>query len=225
MIAFPLVLLALLLPVAGSAQQQHCLSQPKVVVLNADVVATAEICHASDRAITFLAQFDLTPIRTISFKVNEQQIDHHAGNIYGNYDSRNEVIQIMSYAAIQKGATRPMIFGEHFDKVHYSAAIAHEIAHAVVQQNINRKLLNSAAQEYLAYVTQLAVLPAERRTVIIKAMDVGPWTSGDSISDIYMAMNPGKFAVKSYLHLTTMAEPGSFILILLNSNWLYINVP
>ncbi len=48
--------------------------------------------------------------------------------------------------------------------------------------------------------------------------------SGDAISDIYMALEPGKFAVKSYKHLTTSEDPRAFIDILLNSKWFYVYI-
>ena len=222
---FLFILLVLLCPVAKSAHGQQCENQAEVIVLAADAATAAEVCRVAERAITFLSQFDITPQRTISFTIVEQQIDNHGYDVYGNYDSRRDGIQLMSYAAIQNSVEKPMIFAEPFDRVHYAGVIAHEVAHAVVQHNLKKTLRNSAAQEYLAYSTQLAALPKERRDVIITAMDVVAWASGDAISDTYMAMNPGKFAVKSYKHLTGLAEPGPFIEILLNSNWFYIKVP
>ena len=74
-------------------------------------------------------------------------------------------------------------------------------------------------------LTQLALMPPERRQRIVSVMDVGPWEPGDAISDIYMAMQPGRFAVKSYLHLTRLEEPEQFVRILLNANWFYVYVP
>ena len=58
----------------------------------------------------------------------------------------------------------------------------------------------------------------------------GPWISrpgesGDAISDVYMAIEPGKFAVKSYKHLLAMTDPSPFIQILLNAKWFYVYVP
>ena len=117
------------------------------------------------------------------------------------------------------------MYGEPFDEVHYAGAIAHEVAHAVMHHNLMSKHISQAPHEYLVHASQLAVMPENRRNAIIKSMDVGPWESGDAISDIYMAIEPGKFAVKSYLHLTTMAQPKSFIKILLKPNWFDVYVP
>ena len=40
-----------------------------------------------------------------------------------------------------------------------------------------------------------------------------------------MAFDQGKFAVKSYLHLTSLQNPEEFIRILLQANWFYVSVP
>lgn len=184
------------------------------------------ICQTADRAMRFLERFGLRAHRPIRIQMTDQAITGHGySSAYGSYDSRNDTIQLMSFPAILKGSENPQMYGEPFDEVHYSGAIAHEIAHAVVQHNLRTRLLSTGPQEYLAHATQLGVMPDERRRVIIRAMDVLPWESGDAISDIYMALKPGKFAVKSYLHLTSSAEPRAFIDILLNSKWFYVYVP
>lgn len=171
---------------------------------NAD--AAVEICNAAEKALAFLAPFNLTPKRTITFKIVEEKIDSHGYIAYGCYDSRSDVIQLMSYPSILANSSNPRMYGDAFDRVHYAGAIAHELTHAVVQHNLTAPAVGIAPQEYLAHATQLAVLPEERRKTIIQAMEVGAWESGDVISGVYMALEPGKFAVKSYLHLTTMTE-------------------
>ena len=56
-------------------------------------------------------------------------------------------------------------------------------------------------------------------------MKMSLMASPDSISDIYMAMQPGRFAVKSYTHLTSMREPAAFVELLLGAKWFYVDVP
>jgi len=220
-----LLSLLLLLPVAVSAEQQSCADQPEVKVYSDQEDVTAEVCSAAKRAIDFLAKYGLSPKREIRFNLVEEKIDSHGYIAYGSYDSRSDTIQLMSYRSIIEDSENPMMYGEPFDRVHYSGAIAHEVAHAVVQHNIVIKPLSTGPQEYLAHSTQLAVLPEQRKNSIVRAMAIEPWVSGDAISDIYMAIEPGKFAVKSYLHLTTMDDPEGFVQILLNAKWFYVYVP
>ena len=207
------------------AKELVCANQPEVVVLLNEQEQLAEICSASQKAISFLARYNIFPTRPISFEVIEEPIDSHGYVAYGSYDSRSDHIRLMSYTAIMSGSEPPMMYGEPFDRVHYAGAIAHEVAHAVVQHNLKIKLLGTAPQEYLAHATQLAVMPEDRRNVIIQSMNIAAWESGDAISDIYMAIEPGKFAVKSYKHLLAMVDPVPFVQILLNAKWFYVSVP
>lgn len=214
-----------LLASAGFAGEDRCPSQPEVTVKAASPETMDEICRAADKAIVFLGQYDLHPQRSIAIEVVEEKIDYHGYAAYGRYESDRDRIQLMSYAAIFAHSAKPTIFDESFDRKHYVGVIAHEVAHAVVDHNLVVKKFATAPQEYLAYATQLAMLPAERRKAIIQATGAKAWADGDVISPEYMAMSPGSFAVKSYLHLTSLANPGEFVRILLNSKWLYVYVP
>ena len=45
------------------------------------------------------------------------------------------------------------------------------------------------------------------------------------VSDVYMAIVLGKFVVKSYKYLLSMADPAPFVQVLLNAKWFYVSVP
>ncbi len=183
------------------------------------------ICLAAQQAFDFLQTYELTPKRDIRIELVAHSLEHYGYLAFGSYDLGSEIISLMSLPAILELDNIPEMYGQAFDQVHYDGAIAHEIAHAVFHQNSPNARLSNAAQEYLAHVTQLAVLPEERRQSIIERAGVGAWESGDAISEVYMAMSPAKFAVKSYLHLTTSLEPAAFVTILLNNKWFYVYAP
>ena len=136
MLIYHLLLLMLLSSTCSFAQGRHCANQPEVVVLTANAEVAEEICYAASRAITFLAQYNLPPKRAISIKIIDEKIDSHGYIAYGSYDSRNDIIQLMSYPAIIKGASDPRMYGEPFDRVHYLGAIAHEVTHAIFQHHV-----------------------------------------------------------------------------------------
>jgi len=207
------------------ADERSCANLSAVIVNTDDKEAFAEICAATEEALAFLARYDLKPKAPISIEIVEKKIENHGYAAYGSYYSEGDHISLMSYAAIFATSEHPQMYGEPFDRVHYAGVIAHEVTHSVVRHYIKDERFSMVPQEYLAHVVQLATMPETRRNAIIRAMNVGPWEGGDSISNIYMAMNPGKFAVKSYLHLMSLAETSSFIQILLNNNWFYVNVP
>jgi hypothetical protein len=207
------------------ALSSTCANQSKVQVIAEDDHSAEIICEASTLALSILAQYDLIPRRQIIIEVINQGIDHLGYKAFGSYDIRKDQIQIMSYNSILENYSNPTMYDEPFDRIHYSGAVAHEITHAVFHHNSTAEAPGPAPQEYLAHAIQLSSLPEARRNRVIQSHDELAWMSGDTLSDIYMALEPGRFAVKSYKHLTTMNNPKTFIEILLNAKWFYVDIP
>lgn len=220
-----LLLMFLLSAISSFADTRECEKQPEVFVTSANLAELADICTAAESAITFLAPYNLRPTGPINIEIVDRKISNGAFDVYGRYDGTTGRLQLMSYAAIFATSQNPRMFEEPFDRVLYSGVIAHEVAHAVVEHYTKVKKFSGPSQEYLAYATQLATMPEARRKAIIKTMAVGPWEAGDEITNIYMAMAPGKFAVKSYLHFRSLKHPAAFVDVLLNVNWFYVYVP
>lgn len=225
-LTLPIALLCLLLaPAFLLAQELTCPEIPQIRVTTEKETSIVEYCLATRKALDFLSHYNLVPLREIRFEIIDAQIESSGYKAIGSYDSRSDRIRLMSYEAILRSSKQPQMYSEPFDLEHYRGAIAHEVVHAVMQHNLTEKPISIGPQEYVAHATQLAVLPQERRDKIIAAMDVPPWESGDIISDAYMTLEPGKFAVKSYLHLTQMTDPLPFVNVLLNTKWFYVYVP
>ena len=214
-----------LLTSAPEGNAKTCPNQPMVHVESEDDQSLTMICDASEHALSLLSQYQLSPKRQIFIQVINQGIDHLGYKAFGSYDIRNDQIQVMSYNSIFENYSNPTMYDEQFDRVHYSGAIVHEITHAVFHHNSTAEAPGPAPQEYLAHAVQLSSLPENRRNRVIQTHDESAWMSGDTLSDIYMALEPGRFAVKSYKHLTSMDNPKSFIDILLNAKWFYVDIP
>lgn len=215
----------MVLPVTSPASTTACSNQPEVEVIYAKTDAVQDICISSAKAIEILRSFGLAPKRQIVIEIIERDINHLGYMAYGSYNSRTDRIELMSYESILKRHRDPVMYDEFFDRIHYGGAIAHEIAHAVFHHHSLNMSPGPAPQEYLAHAVQLASLPKEKRDKIIARMNVAPWESGDAISDIYMAIEPTGFAVKSYLHLTNIDNQRVFIDTLLKSKWFYVYIP
>jgi len=220
-----LLLLLSLLPGRALAGEAGCPGLPGVEVATGDAAQLQEICSAAARALVFLARFALVPKQTIHITIVDQKIENHGYPAYGRYEGKIDRIELMSFAAIMAMAVPPLMYGEPFDRVHYQGVVAHEVAHAVVEHNLRRKKFAVVSSEYLAHTTQLAVMPEARRQRVLAAIKVPPWQGGDTISAIYMAMSPEKFAVKSYLHLISLPQPDRFVQLLLEARWFDVYVP
>ncbi|HKJ64936.1 MAG TPA: DUF6639 family protein [Desulfopila sp.] len=212
-------------PEHAAADYSGCPTRSTVEIDSSDAVSAEEICTAAATALMVLEGLGLEAKRQIRLRIIDTAIDHHGYIAYGTYDSRTDIIELMSYDSILVHNQAAVMYDEFFDRIHYHGAIAHEIAHAVFHHHSLNLSPGTAPQEYLAHAVQLASLPKERRRAIIARTRVSPWESGDAISDIYMALEPTRFAVKSYTHLAALAEPRTFIDILLNSKWFYVYIP
>ena len=211
----------------AAAVQYNCEETPSVSISAPNDEMVDYACEAAGRALTFLADYELYPLRPIAIEIITKLIYVDGYWAFGLYDRQSDRLLMMSLPALLQTSRFPEMYNQPFDEEHYVGAIAHEITHAIFHHNavqIEDKW-NNAAHEYLAHATQLGVLSEQRRKEIIKSEDTGPWESGDDISVTYMGFNPRGFAVKSYLHLTQMAEPQTFIEILLNHKWIYVSVP
>lgn len=220
-------MLLFLQPIDGYGYQKHCSDAPEILVLSDTNNRTQVICAGASAALEFLERFGLKPKQQITIEIVTEPIIAYGYDAYGSYNRAEELITLMSYQSIQSTSREPQMYDQPFDLEHYRGAIAHEVAHAVFHHNSSnvKDQLTNATQEYLAHATQLAVLSEERRRKIINDHDVGPWESGDLISEVYMGLDPTGFAVKSYQHLTTTDNPREFITIILNHNWFYVSVP
>ncbi|MBT8334488.1 MAG: hypothetical protein KJP19_08635 [Deltaproteobacteria bacterium] len=209
------------------AIQYSCEETPGVSISATNDKMVDHACNAADRAIRFLGKYHLQPQRAIYIEIIEEIISRDGYKALGSYDRQSDRILMMSLPALLQSSKSPKMYNMPFDEEHYIGALAHEITHAIFHHNSKKieEKWNNAAQEYLAHATQLGVLAAQRREEIINSEDTGPWEPGDEISVTYMGFNTTGFAVKSYLHLTQMTDPQSFIQILLNHKWLYISVP
>jgi hypothetical protein len=211
----------------AAAIQYRCEEVPGVSISAPNDNMVDHVCDAADRAIKFLAKYELHPQKPISIEIIEKLIYLDGYWAFGLYDRQSDRILMMSLPALMETSRFPEMYNQPFDEEHYAGAIAHEMTHAIFHHNSSdiEEKWNNAAQEYLAHATQLGILQAERREEIISSEDTGPWEPGDEISVTYMGFNPRGFAVKSYLHLTQMTDPQPFIKILLNHKWLYVSVP
>ncbi|NNK95194.1 MAG: hypothetical protein HKP41_12660 [Desulfobacterales bacterium] len=222
LVAFILVITAAM---SLKAEEYQCDDGYPVRIVAQNDLHNSLICRAAVQAIDFLTVYELTPKRQIFIEIIEESIDHRGYMAFGSYDTRSDKISLMSMDSIRKTSVEPMIYDELLDDELFASAVAHEVAHAVVQHNITENAPSPCPQEYIAHTTQLAILSDERRKKIIDRVAVTAWLPGDAISDIYMALEPTKFAVKSYLHLTSLEDPLPFIEILLNAKWFYVYIP
>ena len=219
------ILTASLISAPAAAKSVFCYN-PNVEVAAQTSEIEKEACTASELAIEFLSRYGLKTKRQIRISIVEQPIHIHSYSAYGSYDSRNDLVQVMSPQAIHQVTPSPQINNQLLNLIRFHGIVAHEVTHALILQNsqLSPMPVGTAAQEYLAGVTQMSIMPPEIRDKVIRSADVGPWESGDVISITYMEIAPLRFAVKSYLHFQKLPVAAKFVDELLRSKSKSMNV-
>jgi hypothetical protein len=129
----------------------------------------------------------------------------------GAYSLKNQTVAILTLEQALRQGRGHTLFGLPLDERLYRSVVVHEIAHAIADQNFTITDPSLAAQEYLAYVAQLATLDSGLREEILRGFALSPYEGIDEMSSVYYQMAPACFGVKAYLHFISLQDPGVFI--------------
>lgn len=171
------------------------------------------ICETARAAITFLESIGLETTDVITIRLSEHLPPHQLHNLVGCYNPKSREVALLTYSKVVALAqqNKSMLDSAISEEVWCSYA-AHELAHAVSDQYINSATNNHMAGEYIAVVTQLAVLtPASREKILKKFPDIEAYKSRSEMSVYYYLFAPMEFAVKCYLHFLSLDKPKEFI--------------
>ena len=175
---------------------------------NADVKVYAEIkeeipfvCNAVKSTFSFLAKAGLSIQVPIEVYIVEDLMELPFSNhYYGMYDKRSKRVTVLSYNSCRECYKSSNFCGLRFCRKLYSSFVVHEIAHAVADANLNTKTRSTATQEYIAYTTQLSLLPDEIRQSILTKINNEGFDHESEITGLFYLLNPLVFAVKAYRH-------------------------
>lgn len=187
------------------AAERGC--QGTTVTARADSRVEADrICQGARNVTPFLQQFGLdatTPIVVES--TDATAADHHAAEL-GSFDTRDLLVRVRTYAAFRRLATTGTLFRVPPEEALHASYVTHELVHAYIHADAQRRGVGRVAQEYIAYATQLASLPTPLRDRILARYDQAGFASASEIGESYLLIDPHAFAIKAYRHYL---QPGS----------------
>ncbi len=205
--------------VALGLAQASVLASPEAVSIecgteNVTVTAPARVeaeqaCDAVRRAVAFLDANGLQCDRLVHVKlVTELPADRAREGMLACYSHLDDAVHVLTLSSCQ-GVEDP--FGLKTDPVLYQGVIAHEVAHAVAACNFAVAQPSSVAQEYIAYVTQLATLPADRRKDILSRFPGGDFRPDAASNAMLLRVDPGRFAARAYRHFVQPENGAAFL--------------
>ncbi len=202
--------LFLLFPLTLFASEQGCPGLPQVTVEAADSQGRSSACQAARDAIRFLSSHGLRIKNPILIQLVDSPSQHHMQPVFGQFHAGKGVIEVMSLQASRKVAEQSLFFGLEVDAALHRSFIAHEVAHAVANQNFRISQPSAVAHEYIAYTVQLATMDVSLRNRILDDFDLEGFEHVSEINDIYLGLNPQYFAIKAYRHFLNEPDGGAF---------------
>ena len=191
------------------AVSPECLDIP-VVISGGEPASRALACEGAQQAIGFLREHGLETDSTVHIALRAN-LPGPRDRYVGLYDTRIDLVYLLPFA-------ESMIAGEHcgtfkvvMDEDLYRSFAAHEVAHAVASKLPDQNTGRTLAQEYLAYATQLSVMPGDVRNKVLAAFPVSAFSGPQEISLVYYQMAPGAFGVKAYLHFRNQQDRPGFL--------------
>ena len=130
---------------------------------------------------------------------------YSAAGCYVRAEQRAYVLRL----AVCRRESRP--FDLPLDRTMYRSVIAHEVAHAIAGHNFAAAEPGLLAQEYVAYVTQLAVMPAEMLNRILAQFPGTGFESEAQMELFVLLMDPNRFAVEAYRHFSKPENGTAFL--------------
>lgn len=212
----PTVLLGLMflagLSMGLSAEELQC-KDSTIVVQGAERQSVQDGCEAVSNAARFFESSGLSMPNGVKITIVDGQPTPFLGvHETGNYDSRQNAIRVLAYQpAVKATEKNEPGLGRIVSRTHWQSYIAHELTHAAIHASCDNACPSRAIHEYVAAVAQIVSLPNEQRSELLKLYrDLEPFHQLSEITEIYYAINPHYFAVKSYKHYQQLTDPRAF---------------
>lgn len=185
----------------GTAMADHrpCPNSNVVVALSqSEDCETA--CTGAIDAISFLEANGFRLAGPINIHPMGRITNEILADAFGYFDSRTERIHVQSFSASQGAVQGLGIFGLPMDRDLYRSIVTHEVAHLIASHNFTMESPSGAAQEYIAYVTQLATMPPGLRGLILANFPGEGFRTSMEISPAIHMVSLENFAVGVYRH-------------------------
>jgi hypothetical protein len=186
------------------AQEKRCPGIPVVVIVTSPSEEESNIaCSAAKDAVQLLGACDIVPRDALQLQIaNELRHPFSKEPVFGLFDIRQQRVVVVTKAGIAS-LIEDTPYSELPVLDFYRSLIVHEIVHGIMHQNLKRPAASQAAYEYPAYALQLVSLPANARTMLLRAVPNRAGPGKSLFNDAILSFDPYFFAVHAYEHFTS----------------------
>ena len=220
-----LVFLVTVLVHPAAAVERRCAATNATV--NADSAYDAELaCAGAADAVAFLARQGFTVDTVMRIDVLDSVFLHTSDSpsfrILGQFDAKQNRIKVTSIAGQREMAKEKPIFGVPYDVASFRSVVAHEVAHAIAEDNFRVEEPTRMAHEYIACIVQMAIMPPRLSQQIFESTPGEAFESELEINPLIYGLNPNLFAVKAYRHYLSPGVGMTFLQTLLRRDLMSI---
>lgn len=195
--------------------------------INADSAYEAYLaCAGAADAVAFLSQQGFTVDTVMQIDILDSVFLHTNENpsfrILGQFDAKQNRIMVTSIDGQREMAEEKPIFGVPYDVALFRSVVAHEVAHAIADDNFQVEEPSRLAHEYIAYIVQLATMPPRLSQQVFEALPAQAFETETDINPMFYGLNPDLFAVKSYGHYRSPGVGVAFLQTLLHRDLMSI---
>lgn len=209
----------------AAAVERRCVGTNATV--NADSAYDAYLaCAGAADAVVFLWQQGFTVDTVMQIDILDSVFLHTDENpsfrILGQFDAKQNRIMVTSIDGQREMAKEKPIFGVPYDVALFRSVVAHEVAHAIAEDNFHVEEPSRLAHEYIAYIVQLATMPSRLSQRVFEMVPAQAFNSELEINPMIYGLNPDLFAVKAYGHYRSPGVGVAFLQTLLSRDLMSI---
>ncbi len=185
---------------------------------NEDVTVYAErqsdiafACSAIDKTYAFLRTAGLIKYVSIDLHIVSKLPKHNRAELsLGHCKKTENSIYILSYNTCKYRIIANGFWSLNFSRNLYNSFIVHEIAHAIAGAHFEVESHSIAAEEYIPYTTQIALMPEGLRQELLTKITNEGFKNEEEITSLFHDLSPSVFAVKAYRHFRRKENGSNF---------------
>ena len=190
--------------------QGHACENGQAQVTAADPDLAGHVCTVVDRALDQLAQCHLSQKAPLTINIVDGFKDDRPGCV-GIFDCANNRIEILKPEVMGKSLEDNRRFSRLPLMSLFDSVVAHEMTHALLDQNLGEDSGNWTENEYMAYAMQMAFLSSEDRALFMQGFTTDRPGSLAGINILIMLLAPDAFAAEVWLHFSAKGNGCNFI--------------
>jgi hypothetical protein len=188
----------------GNAGAQTYCPDTGSLVRATDAADAQSACSAVADTQAFLAAQGLDTSPAIEIRFVDVMPEIVAGlPVLGCYVRSEQVVYALTF---EQCRTRRLPHGIEVDRAFHRALVVHEVAHRIVAANAGKEQLSAVAQEYFAYVTMFATMPAAQREQVLQKVPGNGFDATVEIDMTIYLIDPILFGSQAYRHFL---KPGN----------------